>query len=213
MLYVFFSFLNFYSFSNFQISLFGLYQFLNFFSKFPTFPILPQCPLLLPHTWPSNLENLFIFFIWFFILWIFLIQFQFFAFWTWIFQNFLFSKSDSDTAPSPPISPFPLHSLYYLWLPRSSSPGSFYPSSFPLTLFLPTNSTGLLVFTTKQAIRTICASLRSRSTFHPNPGVWSTLARDPCDKTRSRSSLQNKPSAPGNSHATAGFFSRIFKST
>lgn len=139
-LFFLFLFLFYFSILVFWISPFGFSNFWIFLkiSHFSYFaPVSPSSP---PHLTFQPWESLhFLFYFIFYLQFFFLIQFrfQFFAFWTWIFQNFLFSKSDSDTAPSPPISSFPLHSLYYLWLPRSSSPGSFFLPSFPLALLLP----------------------------------------------------------------------------
>ena len=138
-LFFLFLFLFYFSILVFWISPFGFSNFWIFLkiSHFSYFaPVSPSSP---PHLTFQPWESLhFLFYFIFYLQFFFLIQFrfQFFAFWTWIFQNFLFSKSDSDTAPSPPISSFPLHSLYYVFVTPQIVVSRFLFSSFFPSCFI-----------------------------------------------------------------------------
>lgn len=115
----------------------------------------------------------------------FLFQFQFFIY-NFLFQflifNFLLFKLEFFRIFFSP-SPIPTLPLLPRFLPSPSIPYIIcyspdrrlqVPFFFLLSLLLyssPTNPTRLLVFTTQRTISILWASLRSRSTFHPNPGV------------------------------------------
>lgn len=155
---------------------FWIFQFLNFPQNFPLFLFCPSVPFFSP-TLDLPTLRIFAFFILFYFLFAILffnsISISIFCFLNLNFSEFSFLQVRFRHCPFSPDfflpPPFPI-----LRICDSPDRRLQVPFFFLLSLLLyyfPTNSTRLLGFTTHRAISTLCASLRSRSTFHPNPGV------------------------------------------